>query len=319
MAASRQHGSPLDPALTSVQVCQVRGVQKHGVQADAIAVEEPLEIRLSWQSRGQRIRRVISVTMRTPGHDAELAAGYLFAEGVLADPGQMADIRSRGAGNVICVELREGMSVALTRLERHFATTSSCGQCGKASLEAIRITPNYSMPEGQPLVDAAIVHALPEKLRAAQPVFERTGGLHAAALFNPRGRLLCLREDVGRHNAVDKLIGTRFLEGNIPGSAELLLVSGRTSFELVQKAAMAGIPILAAIGAPSSLAVELAKEHGLTLLGFVRHDQFNIYAGAERICQSGGGCVPGNRGKSLRIAASIARGEETRGTPNSTP
>ena len=193
-----------------------------------------------------------------------------------------------GAGNVARVNLRPGIEVDLSRLERHFYAASSCGVCGKASLEAVRVYPRNRPAEGRPVVDAAVIHRLPATLRAAQAVFDRTGGLHAAALFNVGGDLLCLREDVGRHNALDKLIGAQFLAERTPLSQSVLLVSGRVSFELVQKAAVAGIPILAAVGAPSSLAVSLAREHGLTILGFVREDRFNIYTGSERIRQASG-------------------------------
>src|SRR5262249_7000641 len=195
----------------------------------------------------------VSITMRTPGHDRELAAGFLFTEGILVTPEQVASIRACGHGNVACVELRPGVAVDLTRLERHFYTSSSCGVCGKASLEAVRISARHRLPNGRPVVEAGVIQRLPEALRAAQTVFDRTGGMHAAALFDTSGNLLCLREDVGRHNALDKLIGAQFLAGRTPLQESVLLVSGRMSFELVQKAAVAGIPILAAGDAPSSL------------------------------------------------------------------
>jgi FdhD protein len=195
------------------------------------------------------------------------------------------------------------VAVDLTRLERHFYTSSSCGVCGKASLEAVRVCVRQRLPEGRPLIDAEVIHRLPESLRAAQTVFDRTGGLHAAALFDARGQLLCLREDVGRHNALDKLIGAQFLAGRTPLSEDILLVSGRASFELVQKAVVAGIPTLAAVGAPSSLAVSLAREHGLTVLGFVRQDRFNIYTGAERIRQAPPGVR--NQGSGVRNQGSV--------------
>ena len=269
------------PILT-VPVQKVDGDSSAPVQ-DLLAVEEPLEIRLG--------EKTISITMRTPGHDFELAAGFLFSEGILHDRAEIRDIvwskmaveNPRQLGNSVTVELNPGVAVDLDRLERHFYTTSSCGVCGKASIEAIQMQGCPVLPRNAPTVTTAVIHHLPETLRRAQPVFERTGGLHAAALFDPQGNLQLLREDVGRHNAVDKLVGAEMLAGHTPLSDRLLLVSGRASFELVQKALMAGIPILAAVGAPSSLAVETAQRFNLTLLGFVRDGRFNIYSGASRI------------------------------------
>jgi FdhD protein len=271
-----------DPALASVRVCRMAD-HRPDIQSDLLAVEEPLEIRLGCDVAGRRIHRAVSITMRTPGHDLELAVGFLFTEGILDAPGQVAGVHACGAGNVARVDLQPGVAVDLTRLERHFYTTSSCGVCGKIALEAVRVRCRHRPPEGRPVVDAAVVHRLPEVLRAAQVVFDCTGGLHASALFDTHGNLLCLREDVGRHNALDKVIGAQFLAGRTPLLDGLLLVSGRASFELVQKAAVAGIPILAAVGAPSSLAVSLARELGLTVLGFVRQDRFNIYTCPARI------------------------------------
>jgi FdhD protein len=255
-------------------------------RSDVLAVEEPLEIRLGCDVEGRRVHHPVSITMRTPGHDLELAVGFLFTEGVLVAREQLAGVRACGAGNVARVDLRSGVAVDLTRLERHFYTSSSCGVCGKTSLEAVRVCCRDRPSDSWPVVEAAVIHRLPDLLRAAQAVFARTGGLHAAALFDAKGGLLCLREDVGRHNALDKLIGAQFLAGRTPLPENVLLLSGRVSFELVQKAAVAGLPIVAAIGAPSSLAVNLAREHGLTVLGFVRQDRFNIYTGAERIRQT---------------------------------
>jgi FdhD protein len=282
------------PRESSLVGVHVRRISDGGstLQPDVLAVEEPLEIRLGRAVGGRRVRTVISITMRTPGHDRELAVGFLYTEGILTEPEQVAGVRACGAGNVACVDLRPGVTVDLTRLERHFYTASSCGVCGKASLEAVRVCAPTPLRDGWPVVEAGIIHRLPEALRAAQTVFDRTGGLHAAALFDARGTLLSLREDVGRHNALDKLIGDQFLAGRTPLLDNVLLVSGRASFELVQKAAVAGIPILAAVGAPSSLAVSLAREHGLTVLGFVRADRFNIYTGGERIRQTADARAP---------------------------
>ncbi len=275
-----------DPAssrfVAPVRVCRIFE-SCSAVQSDELAVEEPLEIRLCSSVDGKPVHRAVSVTMRTPGHERELAAGFLFTEGILAKPEQVASIRGCGSGNVVCVQLRPGVAADLARLERHFYTSSSCGVCGKASLEAVRVCARQRLPVGQPVVEAEIISQLPEALRSSQRVFDRTGGLHASALFDTHGQLVDLYEDVGRHNALDKLIGAQFLARCTPLSDSVLLVSGRASFELVQKAVVAGIPILAAVGAPSSLAVTLAREHGLTVLGFVRQDRFNIYTGAERI------------------------------------
>jgi FdhD protein len=273
-------------AVSLVDVCRIRGGER-SMQGDTLAVEEPLEIRLGCDGDGKRHHRPVSVTMRTPGHDAELAVGFLFTEGILSSAEQVRSVRScKADGHVIRVDLEPGVAVDLARLERHFYTSSSCGVCGKTALEAVRTVSRHRPRPGWPIIEAAVIHRLPEALRAAQSVFDRTGGLHAAALFDPAGNLLCLREDVGRHNALDKLIGAQFLAGRTALPDCVLLVSGRASFELVQKAAVAGIPILAAVGAPSSLAVELAREHGLTVLGFVRQERFNIYTGPDRIRQA---------------------------------
>jgi FdhD protein len=282
MRSADSNDSARRAALAAVGVCRLSD-DGFSVGSDTLAVEEPLEIRLDYDVAGRRVQRAVSVTMRTPGHDHELAAGFLFTEGILTRREQIADVRVCGAGNVVRVDLRPGVAVDLSRLERHFYTTSSCGVCGKASLEAVRVGACDRLRGGRPLVDAAVIRRLPQVLRAAQTVFDRTGGLHAAALFDTRGSLWCVREDVGRHNALDKLIGAQFLAGRTPLLEDVLLLSGRASFELVQKAALAGIPILAAVGAPSSLAVSLAREHGLTVLGFVRPDRCNVYTGAERI------------------------------------
>jgi FdhD protein len=251
---------------------------------DFLAVEEPLEIRLGFGKE----HRAVSITMRTPSNDAELAAGFLFTEGILQSKDQIKSIKHCGKfpnnQNTIRVDLAENVEIDFKRLERNFYTTSSCGVCGKTSLEALTVAgaKEISLTNLQK-VSAEIIHALPEILRKNQTVFDETGGLHAAALFEFSGNLVDLKEDVGRHNAVDKLIGRQFLENNLPLADKILFLSGRASFELIQKAVMAQIPIVCAVGAPSSLAVEAAKEFNITLLGFVRDRRFNIYCGEERI------------------------------------
>jgi len=255
-----------------VPVQRIEGDSSASFQ-DLLAVEEPLEIRLG--------DKTISITMRTPGYDPELAAGFLFTEGILNGPHQIRDIKH--SKNSIAVQLKPDVEVDFERLQRNFYTTSSCGVCGKASIEALRIQGCPVLPRSSATLDATLIHRLPQAQRDEQAVFQRTGGLHAAALFDFQGNLILLREDVGRHNAVDKLIGAQMLAGRTPLSDTLLLVSGRASFELTQKALMAGIPILAAVGAPSSLAVETAQRFNMTLLGFVRDGRFNIYSGASRI------------------------------------
>ena len=253
------------------------------VRPDTLAAEEPLEIRVAG--------RPLTVTMRTPGHDFDLAAGFLVSEGVVRRSDEVAGIRyCAGAGddggntyNVVDVVLSPGVPAPDPSLERNFYTTSSCGLCGKASLEAVRTTAAWSVRDDPVLVNPAIVAELPDRLRAAQHVFARTGGLHAAGLFATDGRLLCLREDVGRHNAVDKVLGWALRAERLPLRGALLLVSGRASFELVQKAVMAGIPVLAAVSAPSSLAADLAADAGLTLIGFLRGSSMNVYSAAHRL------------------------------------
>jgi FdhD protein len=260
------------------------------VHDERLAVEEPLEIRLGFTRDGRREAKSVSITMRTPGDDESLAAGFLFTEGVVASPDSIQEIRPCGPAdsvsgrrNVIRVELTEDITFDFSRLERHFYTSSSCGVCGKTSIEALQSCNPPQLALSEPRIDARIIHAMPDALRAAQSVFDATGGLHAAGLFDACGALVGLREDVGRHNAVDKLLGEFFLARRTPLSRHALLVSGRASFELVQKSLMAGVPILAAVGAPSSLAVELANRFGMTLLGFVRNERFNAYSGEWRI------------------------------------
>jgi FdhD protein len=245
---------------------------------DLLAIEEPLEIRLAFQDRVQNL----AVTMRTPGNDSDLALGFLFTEGIIGGAEEVRSVEHQQ--NTILVTLNPGMTPNLHQAERNFYTTSSCGVCGKASISAIRTVSTFAAQtwnrEG---LDAAFILGLPEKLANVQEVFAETGGLHASALFDLTGELLLVREDVGRHNALDKLIGAAMLQGRLPLAYSVLLLSGRASFELVQKAAMAGIPVIAAVGAPSSLAVSLAEEFGITLIGFLRNNRFNIYSGAHRI------------------------------------
>lgn len=254
---------------------------------DKLAVEEPLEIRMG----SGKEHRAVSITMRTPGNDSELAAGFLFTEGILSSKDQIKQIKHCGkfpnVQNTVRLDLAENVELDFKQLERNFYTTSSCGVCGKSSLEALRIAGarriEQEKKEDLPKISAAVIHDLPKKLLEKQAVFGETGGLHAAALFDFAGNLIDLREDVGRHNAVDKLIGKQFLEGNLPLGGKILFLSGRASFELVQKAVMARIPVICAVGAPSSLAVEAAREFNLTLLGFVRENRFNIYCGNSDI------------------------------------
>ncbi len=258
---------------------------RFGEATDFVAVEEPLEIQLSYTDGGQRILKSISVTMRTPGNDAELAAGFFYTEGILPILPQAAQgglSIAHTADNRISVSLPDGIDVSLNKTDRNFYTTSSCGVCGKASIDAVRTGINTIASEEWTL-SAALLTRLPELLRTQQAVFETTGGLHASALFDPSGNLILLREDVGRHNALDKLIGYFYLKHQLPLPHSVLLLSGRASFELIQKAAAAGIKIVAAVGAPSSLALSLAKDCNMTLAGFLRGNRFNIYCGKERV------------------------------------
>jgi FdhD protein len=248
-------------------------------QADFVAVEEPLEIQVGF-TRGNRQTRTLSITMRTPGHDEELAAGFLFTEGLLRHPSEVAAVLV--GRNSVRVELRPDVEIRWPDLERHVYTSSSCGICGKTSIDAVRVQACPLLPDG-PAVSPDLLTALPGQLRGSQRTFDATGGLHAAGLFSAAGALLDVREDVGRHNALDKLIGARFLVGELPLADRIVMVSGRASFELVQKALTAGVPVLAAVGAPSSLAVELAYDAGMTLAGFVRDGSFNVYSGLQRI------------------------------------
>ncbi len=254
------------------------------VAEDLLAVEEPLEISLVYGGKNNRTIKNISVTMRTPGNDKELATGFLFTEGILEEINQIKKIVSDELiENKVTVDLTEETNVDLQKLERHFYTTSSCGICGKSSIDAIITVTSPKLKVESLMLSTEVIYQLPLKLRQQQSVFESTGGLHASALFDITGNLILVREDVGRHNALDKLIGAALNQNMLPLSDCILLLSGRASFELIQKAAMAGIKFVAAVGSPSSLAVELAKEFDITLIGFLREQRFNIYCGEKRI------------------------------------
>ncbi len=257
--------------------------------SDYLVVEEPLEIRLGFAKNGARHQKPISVTMRTPGHDEELALGFLFTEGIIKSIEQISTfsrppVRWKEAReNVLLVELHDDVAVDLGRLERNFYTSSSCGVCGKASIEAVRVQGQWEHTEPSPLLQAEILHTFPNALAQQQSIFDHTGGLHGAALFDASGQLLLSREDVGRHNALDKLIGLAMQQNLLPLNDKIVLVSGRAGFELVQKSALAGVAVLAAVGAPTSLSVALAEEAGMTLVGFLRNGQFNVYSCPERV------------------------------------
>ncbi|MGB3563283.1 MAG: formate dehydrogenase accessory sulfurtransferase FdhD [Thermoanaerobaculia bacterium] len=274
---------------TTVTAYSADGVEQ---KPDQLAVEEPLEIRVTAEGQGGRARHSVAVTMRTPGHDFDLAAGFLFTEGVVRDDKSIwrfsycEEDSADEQGNIVEVHLAPDVAFDPDRLSRNVYMSSSCGVCGKSSIDLVR-TALPGPPKGDFRLQPREMVRLPAALVDAQPVFSRTGGLHAAALVEPNGDLLQLAEDVGRHNAVDKLIGARLLAADLPAADRILLVSGRASFELVQKALMAGIPALLAVGAPSSLAVELARELEMTLVGFLRDGRFNIYSGSHRVAIEG--------------------------------
>ena len=255
----------------------VSGHAEH--RADLLAVEEPLEIRVDGEP--------LTVTMRTPGDDIDLAAGFLFTEGLLTSLGDVHEIRMCD-DNVAAVTVKDaGALLKAKAATRNFLTTSACGVCGKDSIEAVRVRSAFEVAADPVRVSPAVLATLPGRLRDAQRIFSRTGGLHAAGLFTPDGTLLALREDVGRHNAVDKVAGWALRSGLLPLAGHILLVSGRASFELAQKALMIGVPVLAAVSAPSSLAASLAEEGGLTLVGFLRDATMNVYTGAQRVAAAG--------------------------------
>lgn len=278
--------------IGSSQSIEIHKVDDSGItrKNDNVAVEEPLEIQVSADSADGSAAKSVSITMRTPGADEELAVGFLFTEGIITSADQVLSVRHYGEAdpdsglqNIVRVEIDPNVDLQLDRLERHFYTTSSCGVCGKASLDALRVTGQSSLAAHQTHFSAKLLTGMPDIVRAQQPLFSKTGGLHAAAIFGSDGEIAIVKEDVGRHNATDKAIGALFSAGKLPANQMALLVSGRASFELMQKALVAGIPLLAAVGAPSSLAVQMAKEFNMTLVGFLRDGSFNIYAGSERI------------------------------------
>ncbi|HMS41953.1 MAG TPA: formate dehydrogenase accessory sulfurtransferase FdhD [Pyrinomonadaceae bacterium] len=267
---------------TDFQIRRVNSDVISELEIDLLAVEEPLEIRVGFKENNNFTHKAISITMRTPDADIELAAGFLFTEGILQSKNQIKSIKHCGKfpnnQNTIRVDLAENVVIDFQKMARNFYTTSSCGVCGKSSLEALQIAGAKPISQKNlPNVSAEIIHRLPETLKKFQTVFAETGGLHAAALFDFAGNLIDVKEDVGRHNAVDKLIGKQFLDDKLPISEKILFLSGRASFELVQKAVMAQIPVICAVGAPSSLAVEVARKFNIVLLGFVRERRFNIY------------------------------------------
>ena len=278
-------------ATKNVDVTRVAG-DKREHATDVLAGEEPMEIRLAIPQEDGLFTRSLSVTMRTPDDDFELAAGFLFTEGIVSRAKDIEKIEytSEGKkdqeGNVVTVSLRAGVQLDAKRLLRNFYVTSSCGVCGKTSLDAVRVVVPHSLKAGTPKISPKIVRTLPDRLRESQSLFTQTGGLHAAGLFTPKGKLISLREDVGRHNAVDKVVGEQLMKGNVPLSEAVLQVSGRGGFEIIQKAVVAGIPILSAVGAPSSLAVDLAREFDMTLLGFVREGRFTVYSDVGRLAST---------------------------------
>lgn len=271
-----------DRATITMDIVKVTGTTSLPA-GDVLAIEEPLEIQLSYRENGTVKYRKVSVTMRTPGNDEELGAGFLFTEGILKSRQEIESIEKQEDNNEVLVHLAEGVLPELKNTERNFYTTSSCGVCGKSSIDAIKTTSVFVPSADAIHLDPEVIYSLPDKLRLQQEIFDSTGGLHASALFDLDGNFITLQEDVGRHNALDKVIGSAMLNNKLPLNETILLLSGRASFELVQKAAMAGIKIIAAVGAPSSLAVSLAAESGISLIGFLRAGRFNIYTHSKRV------------------------------------
>lgn len=297
MAMNQRRASVGGPSRRRRKAARVRVGRMRGgrfsTRGDSVAVEEPMEVRLEVPGDDGIREHPISVTMRTPGDDFELAAGFLLTEGVVIDPAAVADVRyCRNVDpqeyNVVTASVRDPGAFDAGSLTRNFYVTSSCGVCGKASLEAVEVMGCQPVAEGTFTIPEDDIRALPDRLRTLQRTFERTGGLHAAGLFDDDGRITVVREDVGRHNAVDKVIGTLVLSRALPGSGSGLIVSGRSSFEILQKAAMAGFPVVVAVGAPSSLAVAFARRFNMTLVGFANRDGYNVYAGGDRIVRGDG-------------------------------
>jgi FdhD protein len=265
------------------------GVPEAG-DTDIVATEEPLGIRIGYsRPDGSRAEEEVSITMRTPGHDEDLAVGFLFTEGIIHAGSDVQGVVPRGQlapnglANVVRVELTPGVKVDFKRLERHFYTSSSCGVCGKASIDSVAVQGRFDLHSAGFKVSGELLGRLPAALKTEQAVFEQTGGLHASGLFDANGKIHAAREDVGRHNALDKLIGRALLDGRVPLGDFGIVLSGRASFELMQKAKIAGCALVAAVGAPSSLAVELAQEFGMTLVGFLKPGRFNVYNRPDRI------------------------------------
>lgn len=281
-------------AVSSVSEVEIIKINASGSthrvnEKDWLAVEEPLEIRLIHGPDSDRKSKNISITMRTPGNDFELAEGFLYTEGIIKNHSDIINISYFNSllypENIVIIEIKESVVLELAKLERNFYTTSSCGVCGKSSIDAVKTTAdNHKIISNETIkVSKELIYSLSDILRKNQNIFESTGGLHASALFDLEGNLIITREDVGRHNALDKLIGVALFQNLLPLDKYILMLSGRASFELIQKAAMANIKIVAAVGAPSSLAVQMANEFGITLIGFLRDSRFNIYSGEERI------------------------------------
>ena len=274
-----------------MKTCQITVTRMHAGRFietnDQLAIDEPLQIQLLYGSSGNEQTKNIAVTMRTPGHDEELAAGFLFTEGIIRSKTQLIQIIAGASGENTVLTILKGSHIpSLQHAERNFYVSSSCGVCGKSSIDAVRRDIEFPTSNEPLRISSSVLYRLPEELRKQQNAFQSTGGLHACALFTDNGTLISLREDVGRHNALDKLIGHAFLKQELPLHNDILLLSGRASFELVQKAATAGIRFIAAIGAPSSLGVQLAEEAGITLIGFLKSDRFNIYSCPERIAET---------------------------------